>query len=90
MGHIPNIDAVSSALFTLRIQYEYTQTHYDEGARDYNDIWYMEIIKKSAEMVEFQNLIEARFKRQFNRDIFPFLKIRLFQSKKSQISNPGK
>ena len=27
---------------------------------------------KTAEMVEFQNLIEARFKRQFNRDIFRF------------------
>ena len=27
--HIPNIDAISGALFTLRIQYEYTQTQYD-------------------------------------------------------------
>ena len=29
MGHIPNIDAIPGALFTLRIQYEYT----DDGAR---------------------------------------------------------
>ena len=25
--HIPNIDAISGALFTLRIQYEYTYTY---------------------------------------------------------------
>ena len=27
--HIPNIDAISGALFTMRIQCEYTQTQYD-------------------------------------------------------------
>ena len=43
--HIPNIDVISSALFTLRIQYEYTQTQFDEGARDCIDIWYMGIIR---------------------------------------------
>ena len=42
--NIPNIDAISGALFTLRIQYEYTQTQRDEGARDDIDIWYMMII----------------------------------------------
>ena len=42
--HIPNTDAISGALFTLRIQYEYTQTRCDEGARDGIDIWYMGII----------------------------------------------
>ena len=36
--HIANIDAISGVLFTLRIQYEYTQTQYDEGARDGIDI----------------------------------------------------
>ena len=44
--HIPNIDAISGALFTLRIQYEYTQTRCDEGARDGIDIWYMGITYK--------------------------------------------
>ena len=39
--HISNIVAISGALFTLRIQYEYTQTQYDEGARDGTNIWYM-------------------------------------------------
>ena len=42
--HIPNIDAISGALFTLRIQYEYTQTQCDDGARDGIDIWLMGII----------------------------------------------
>ena len=37
--YIPNIDAISGALFTLRIQHEYTQTQCDEGARDDIDIW---------------------------------------------------
>ena len=46
MGHIPNIDAFSGALFTLRIQYEYAQTQCDEGARDGIDIWYMKITSK--------------------------------------------
>ena len=41
MGHIPNIDGISGDLFTLRIQYEYTQTQCDEGAKDGIDIWYM-------------------------------------------------
>ena len=41
---IPNIDAISGALFILRIQYEYAQTQCDEGARDDIDIWYMGII----------------------------------------------
>ena len=31
--HTPNVLAISGALFTVRIQYEYTQTQYDEGAR---------------------------------------------------------
>ena len=34
MVHMPNIDAISSALFTLWTQYEYSQTLCDEGARD--------------------------------------------------------
>ena len=42
--HIPNIDAISGALYTLRSQYKYTQTHCDEGVRDGIDIWYMGII----------------------------------------------
>ena len=42
--HITNIDAISGALFTLRIQYEYTQTQCDEGARDGIGTWYMGII----------------------------------------------
>ena len=42
--HTPYIDAISGALFTLRIQYEYTQTQCDEGARDGIDIWSMGII----------------------------------------------
>ena len=36
--HIPNIHAISGVLFTLRIQFEYTQTQCDEGARDSIDI----------------------------------------------------
>ena len=44
MGHIQNIDAISGALFTLRIQYEYTQTQCNEGAKDVNNILYMKII----------------------------------------------
>ena len=36
--NIPNIDAFSGALFTLRIQYEYTQVQCDEVARDGIDI----------------------------------------------------
>ena len=43
--HIPNIDAISGALFILRIQYEYTQTQCDEGAKDGIDILYMGIIR---------------------------------------------
>ena len=43
--HIPNIDAISGALFTLRIQYEFTQTQCDDGARDGIDIGYMGIIR---------------------------------------------
>ena len=39
--HIPNIDAISGALFTLTTQYEYSQTQCDEGARDGIDIWHM-------------------------------------------------
>ena len=41
--HIPNIDAISGALFTLRIQYDYTQTQCDDGASHGIDIWLMEI-----------------------------------------------
>ena len=37
------IAAISGALFPLRIQYEFTQTQCDEGARDGIDIWYMGI-----------------------------------------------
>ena len=37
--HIPNIDAISGVLITLRSRYEYTRTHFDEGARDGIDIW---------------------------------------------------
>ena len=43
--HIPNIDAISGALFTLRIQYEYTQTQCDEDARDGIDIWYIGVTR---------------------------------------------
>ena len=46
MGHTSNIDAISGALFTLRIQHEYTQTQCDEGARDGIVIWYMGISGK--------------------------------------------
>ena len=42
--HMSNIDAISGALFTLRIQYEYTQSQCDKGARDGIDIQYMGII----------------------------------------------
>ena len=38
---VPNISDLSGALFTLRIQYEHTQTQSDDGARDGIDIWYM-------------------------------------------------
>ena len=41
---IPNIDALNSDTQALRIQYEYTQSQCDEGARDGIDIWYMGII----------------------------------------------
>ena len=44
---ISNIDAICGALFTLTIQYEYTQTQCDEGASDGIDIWYMGIIIKT-------------------------------------------
>ena len=40
---ILNIDAICGVPFTLRIQYEYTQTQWDEGARDGIDIWHMGI-----------------------------------------------
>ena len=43
--HILIIDAISGALFTLRIQYGYTRTQCDEGARDGIDNWYMGIIR---------------------------------------------
>ena len=43
--HIPNIDSISGALFTLRIQYKYTQTQYDEGARVGIDVLYMGITR---------------------------------------------
>ena len=43
MGHIPNIDVISGALFTLGIQYKYTQTQCGEGARDGIDISFMGI-----------------------------------------------
>ena len=45
---MPNIDAVSGALFTLRIQYDHTQSQCDEGARDGIDIWYMGIIRNKS------------------------------------------
>ena len=38
-----NIVDISGALFMLRIQYEYTQIKFDEGARDVNNIWFPEI-----------------------------------------------
>ena len=43
-SHLPNIDAISGALFTLRIQYGFTLTQCDEGAKDGIDIWFMGII----------------------------------------------
>ena len=46
--HIQNIKAISGALFTMRIQYEYAQTQCDEGARDGVDIWYMGITRLKA------------------------------------------
>ena len=46
------MDAISGALSTFRIQYEYTQTQYDEGARDGIDIWYMGI---NIEFVRYEN-----------------------------------
>ena len=41
---IPNIDAISGALFTLRIQYEYTQKQCVGVAIEGMDIWYMSLI----------------------------------------------
>ena len=57
MGHVPHFDAISGALFTLRIQYEYTHTQCDEGARDGNDIWYIGIISVVTEITS-QNIDE--------------------------------
>ena len=37
---VQNIADLSGNLFTLRIQYDYTQTQYKEGAREVNNIWY--------------------------------------------------
>ena len=34
-----NIVDITDALFILRIQFEYTQTQCDEGARDVKNIW---------------------------------------------------
>ena len=50
--HIPNIVDISGAIFTLRIQYEYTQTQCNEGARYGIDIWYMGI---NIEFVRYEN-----------------------------------
>ena len=43
--HIPNIDAISGALFTVRIQYEKLNV-----MRDGIDTWYMGIIKMQPVM----------------------------------------
>ena len=40
-----NIVDISCAIFILRIQYEYTQTQFEVGARDVNNIWVAEIIR---------------------------------------------
>ena len=40
----PNIFAISGALFTLAIQYEFIQTQFEEGARDVNNIWVTVVI----------------------------------------------
>ena len=53
MGHIPNIDAISGALFILRITYEYTQIQCDEGARNGIDIWYTRITTPALGKVIF-------------------------------------
>ena len=42
-----NIVDISGALFMLRIQYEYTQTQWEEGARDVNNIWNTEFMSGS-------------------------------------------
>ena len=47
---MPNIHDISGALFTLRIQYEYSQTQCNEGARDGIDIWYIEIIGRFVQV----------------------------------------
>ena len=41
--HITNVVDISGALFTIKIQNEYTQTQCDEGAKDVNNIWYIGI-----------------------------------------------
>ena len=61
--YLPNIDAISGALFTLRIQFEYTQTQCDEGARDGINIWLMGIIRsKTLEVLpitDFKEILEC-------------------------------
>ena len=58
--HISNIDAISGALFTLRIQYEYTQTQCDEGTRDGIDIWIY-----NMGIIPIFHLSEAQFFKSF-------------------------
>ena len=41
----PNNVDISGALFILRIQYKFTQTQYEEGARDVNVIWVTVVIE---------------------------------------------
>ena len=48
----PNIDAISGALYTLRIQYEYTQTQFVEGAR-YVTLFYLEILYRVVRLILF-------------------------------------
>ena len=44
MGHITNIDPISSALITLSLSMLILKSQYEEGAKDGIDIWYMGII----------------------------------------------
>ena len=55
--HIPNIDAISGALFTLRNQDESTQTRCDECARDDIDIWYLGITSCSYPKLKNAHMI---------------------------------
>ena len=78
--HIANIDAISGALFTMRIQYECTQTQCDEGARDGNDIWYMGITTKNKDA-----LVGTLFILKMGINLLNFRKFHLIDMRLSNI-----